>query len=80
MIRVNFRNNVTRLNDNFDENTTIREILTAFDADPGRGTIAIDGATLPAGGLNKTLADLGFDGTAGRDSCVITSVVKADNA
>ena len=51
MIRVNFRNNVTRKNDNFDENMTIREILAELDVDPTRGTIAIDGATLPVGGL-----------------------------
>lgn len=80
MIRVNFRNNVTRKNDNFDENQTIREILTEMDVDVGRGTIALDGATLGAGELNKTLAEFGYDGTHGKDSCVITSVVKADNA
>lgn len=80
MIRVNFRNNVTRKTDNFDENMTIREILAELDVDPSRGTIAIDGATLPVGGLNKTLAELNYDGTPGRDSCVITSIVKADNA
>lgn len=80
MIRVNFRNNVTRKNDNFDENQTLREILTELDVDMSRGTIALDGATLGAGELNKTLADFGFDGTPGKDSCVITSIVKADNA
>lgn len=80
MIRVNFRNNVCRKNDNFDENQTLREVLTELDVDPTRGTIALDGATLAAGELNKTLAEFGFDGTPGRDSCVITSIVKADNA
>lgn len=80
MIRVSFRNNVTRKNDNFDENQTLREILADFDVDPTKGTLTLDGASLAPGDLNKTLSEFGFDGTPGRDNCVIYSVVKADNA
>lgn len=80
MVRVNFRNNVTRKNDNFSEVQTLREILAEFDVDTSRGTLTLDGAALGPGDLNKTLADFGFDGTAGRDNCIIYSVVKADNA
>lgn len=80
MVRVNFRNNVTRKSDNFSEDQTLREILEELGVDISRGTLSLDGAALGLGDLNKTLSELHLDGTPGRDNCVIYSVVKADNA
>lgn len=64
--------------------TTLKAALEGAKADTGidyaTSMITLDGASLGAGDLNKTFKDLGYDGTYGHDSCMLISVVKADNA
>lgn len=75
MIRATIGNNVSRQNIIIDENTTLKAALEQAGVDYTRGSITLDGATVPAGGLNKTFADYGVT-----ESCYLLNVAKADNA
>lgn len=80
MVKVRVANNVKRETDVVAPTTRIRAIFEKWGIDYSRGVTTIDGAPLGAGDLNKTLEELGFDGTPGCDSCYLYNVVKADNA
>lgn len=80
MLRLTIANNMKRANVLVDENTTLREALESNEFDFSRGLLHLDSAPLQAGELNKTFADLGYDGTPGKDRAFISCVVKADNA
>lgn len=75
MIKVTVGNNVSRQNIIIDENTTLKEVLEQAGVDYTRGSITLDGATVMAGGLNKTFAEYGVT-----ESCYLLNVAKADNA
>ena len=75
MIRATVGNNVSRQNLIVDENTTLKAALEQAGVDYTRGSITLDGATVPAGGLNKTFAEYGVT-----ESCYLLNVAKADNA
>lgn len=80
MIRVTIGNNLKREPYNLDPNTTLRDACDQAGINYTSGMMTLDGSTLGPGDLNKTFADLGFDGTPGRDKCFLLNVVKADNA
>jgi len=75
MVRVTVGNNVSRQNLIIDENTTLKAALEQAGVDYTRGSITLDGATVMAGGLNKTFAEYGVT-----ESCYLLNVAKADNA
>jgi hypothetical protein len=75
MVRVTIGNNLKRDNIIIDEHTTLRDALEANGIDYSKGTLALDGATLGPGDVNKTFADFGVT-----ERCFLYSVVKADNA
>jgi len=79
-VRVTAGTTVDRKTENFAPHVTIREILETLGIDYNRGVMHLDGASLKAGEINKTLADFGYDGTDGHDRCYLLNVVKADNA
>lgn len=80
MINVTASNNLKRANDLFPANTTLREALDALGIDYTRGMLTMDSAPLQPGDLNKTFAEMGYDGTANKNRCFLASIVKADNA
>lgn len=76
MIKVNFSSNVKRIAPTVDENTTtIRQFLEENEIDYSRAITSIDGCPLQAGDMDKTFAEFGIT-----EKCLLTSVVKADNA
>ena len=80
MLRVTVGNNLKRNVVLIDENTTLKACLEEAQIDLSRGIIHLDSAPVEAGGLNKTFAELGYDGTPGKDKAFLLSVTKADNA
>ena len=80
MIKVTLGNNVTRKAVIVDETNPLRQTLEENGIDYARGTMHLDGSSLNPGDLNKTFAELGYDGAEGRDKCFLLNVVKADNA
>lgn len=74
-IRVTMRNNVKSVTDTVSDTSTLREVLEANDIDYTRGSMALDGATLQPGDLDKTFADFGIT-----EKCWLISITKADNA
>lgn len=76
MIKVNFSSNVKRIAPTVDENTTtIRQFLEENEIDYSRAITSLDGCPLQAGDMDKTFAEFGIT-----EKCLLTSVVKADNA
>ena len=75
MIKVSFSSNVKRLSEVIDENTTVRQFLESNEVDYSRAITSIDGCPLQAGEMDKSCADFGIT-----EKCLLTSVVKADNA
>lgn len=76
MIKVNFSSNVKRIAPTVDENTTtIRQFLEENEIDYSRAITSLDGCPLQAGDMDKTFANFGIT-----EKCLLTSVVKADNA
>lgn len=87
MIKAVIGNNVKREAFNFPSDTTLRSALESDDVnatfggfDYSRGVMHLDGSSLNPGDLNKTFAELGYDGSDGKDKCFLLNVVKADNA
>lgn len=80
MIKVKAYSNVKRAEDLFPTSTTIRECLDSLGIDCTRGLLHMDSAPINPGDMNKTFAELGYDGTPGKDFCALSIVVKADNA
>lgn len=79
-IKVILGNNVERKSDVVEPTITLRQALEANDIDFTRGVMHLDGSSLNPGDLNKTFAELGYDGSEGKDKCFLLNVVKADNA
>ena len=75
MVQVTMGNNVDRKRIPVDENITLKQALEDNGFDYTRGVMHLDGASLEAGDLNKTFAELGVT-----DRCYLLSVQKADNA
>lgn len=75
MITCTIGNNLSRKNIIVDENSVIKEVLKANSIDYTRGVTTLDGATLTAGEINKTFAEMGVV-----SDCALLNVVKADNA
>lgn len=80
MIRVTIGNNLKRNAYNLDSDTTLRAALEQAGIDYTVGVMNLDGSSMNPGDLNKTFADLGYDGTENHDKCFLLNVVKADNA
>ena len=80
MIKVVVGNNVKRETVLVPPTTTPRQALEQANIDYSRGVMHLDGSSINPGDLNKTFAELGYDGTEGRDKCFLLNVVKADNA
>ena len=80
MIKVVVGNNVKRETVLIPPTTTLRQALEQANIDYSRGVMHLDGSSINPGDLNKTFAELGYDGTEGRDKCFLLNVVKADNA
>lgn len=59
-----------------DHEVTLHDVIEASGFDFSRGMTTLDGATLRAGEVNKTFAEMGY--TEGRVR--LLNVVKADNA
>lgn len=75
MINVVVGNNMGRKSVIVDENVTLKKVLEENSIDYTVGMTSLDGATLGAGELNKTFAELGVT-----EKCYLLNVVKADNA
>lgn len=75
MIQVTVGNNVKREKVIVDANVTLRSVLEDAGIDYTRGVMHLDGASVEAGGLDKTFADYGI-----AEKCFLLNVVKADNA
>lgn len=80
MIKVIVGNNVKRESILIPQTTTLRAALEQGNIDYSSGVMHLDGSSISPGDLNKTFADLGYDGSAGHDKCFLLNVVKADNA
>lgn len=80
MIKVKASSNVKRAEDLFPITTTLRECLESLGMDYSRGMLHLDSAPINPGDLNKTFAEMGYDGTPGKNTAFMSLVVKADNA
>lgn len=75
MIQVKLSTNTMRKEVVVDESTSIRFILEDNGIDYSRTPIYLDGAPLPEGSMDKALSDFNIT-----DHCVLTAIVKTDNA
>lgn len=75
MIRVIVGTTTQRNEKNYTADTTIRTILEDNAVDYSTSQVMLDGATLQAGTMDKTLADLNIT-----EKCMLIAVVKASNA
>ena len=75
MIKVTLGNNVDRKSVIVDENKTLKSVLEENSIDYSRGAMHLDGASLGAGELNKTFAELGVT-----EKCYLLNIAKMDNA
>lgn len=84
MISVTIGTTMKRKTYTHTPDTTLKMALDGAKADTGvdytANMITLDGASLNPGDLNKTFAELGYDGTANHDTAYLLAVVKADNA
>ena len=76
MVKVFVGNNVTRRAVIVDENTSLRKVLEDNQIDYSLGMTTLDGATLQAGDLDKTFAQMGITG----EQCYLLNTAKAVNA
>lgn len=58
-----------------EETKTVKQILEENDVNYGNASVAVDGGTLSAGEINKTLSDLGV-----KEKAVISALAHKDNA
>lgn len=80
MINLTVGDNAGRTSVIIDENTTLRQALEGNNVDYSTGLTSLDGSTLKPGDLNKTFAELGYNGQVGHDRCFLLNVKKLDNA
>lgn len=75
MIKVIVGTTTSRAEKNYAPTTTIRSILEDAGVDYSIASIMLDGASLEAGQMDKTLADMNIT-----TKCMLIAVVKANNA
>lgn len=75
MIRVIVGTTTQRNEKNYTSGTTIRNILEDNAIDYSVSQVMLDGASLQAGDMDKTLADMNVT-----EKCMLIAVVKAANA
>ncbi len=75
MIKAIIGNNLGRQEYHLRPTTSLRSALEGAGIDYSRGSMHLDGATLQAGDLDKTFAELGI-----QEKCFLLNVIKADNA
>lgn len=75
MIHVIVGTTTQRYEKNYTPDTTIRNILEENSVDYSVAQVMLDGASLQAGDMDKTLADMNV-----REKCMLVAVVKAANA
>lgn len=75
MIRVIVGTTTQRVEKNYAPDTSLREILEDNAVDYSVAQIMLDGASLLAGDMDKTLADMNIT-----EKCMLIAVVKANNA
>lgn len=75
MIRVIVGTTTQRNEKNYTPGTTIRSILEDNAVDYSVSQVMLDGASLQAGDMDKTLADMNVT-----EKCMLIAVVKAANA
>ena len=80
MLSIKIGNNAGYENYFMPEDYTIRQAFEEADVDYAGKTVIVDGTAVGAGGLNRTFRDLGYDGTPGRDKCILSAIAKVDNA
>lgn len=78
MLRITIANNMKRETVLVDESSTLREVLESKHFDTTKGLLHMDSAPINPGDMNKTFAELGYDGTPGKNTCFLSLVVKAD--
>ena len=75
MIQIRIVTNAQRKTIATDENNTIRDVLEANEVNYANAPVYLDGAPLNIGDHDKTFAELGIT-----EKCMLTSVVKTENA
>lgn len=80
MLNLRIGNNANTESFFMPETYTIREAFEEAEIDYAGKTVILDGAAVGAGGLNRTFADLGYDGTPGHDKAILSAIAKVDNA
>ena len=75
MIQVIVGTTTTRNTKNYTADTTLRYILEDNAVDYSVAQVMLDGASLQAGDMDKTLADMNVT-----EKCMLIAVVKANNA
>lgn len=75
MIQVIVGTTTTRNTKNYTADTTLRYILEDNAVDYSVAQVMLDGASLQAGDMDKTLADMNVT-----EKCMLIAVVKASNA
>ena len=75
MIQVIVGTTTTRNTKNYTADTTLRYILEDNAVDHSVAQVMLDGASLQAGDMDKTLADMNVT-----EKCMLIAVVKASNA
>ena len=75
MIQIKIVTNTQRKTIATDENNTIRTVLEANEINYANAPVYIDGSPLKVGDHDKTFAQLGIT-----EKCMLTSVVKTENA
>ena len=75
MIQIKIVTNAFRKTIATDANNTVRSVLEANEVNYSNAPVYIDGAPLGIGDHDKTFAELGIT-----EKCMLTSVVKTENA
>jgi hypothetical protein len=75
MIQIRIVTNAQRKTIATDENNTVRMVLEANEVNYEQAPVYIDGSPLAVGDHDKTFAQLGIT-----EKCMLTSVVKTENA
>lgn len=81
IINVNVRTSDTRNTIMVDSSTTVKELLETSGVTMASGQTSIDGVTIRADDLNKTLESMGYDGSSDTKSRMyLMNIAKQDNA
>lgn len=75
MIKISLSTTTLREDSLVDPSKTVREFLESKSVDYSRATVLLNGASLAGSTLDKTFTALGVT-----DSCLLSAIVKADNA